>query len=155
MFCDRCGRQISGNEVFCASCGRQVNAAPVRPISSALGRVQRHLSMLATFWLIYSLIRLASGYFVSRWWGWWGPHFPFLPLVFHGIGMIAMAVGIAGLATGWGLHERQPWARSLAIGMGILVLFNLGLGTVLGIYSLWVLLPAQSEQEYRSSARAI
>jgi hypothetical protein len=27
-------------------------------------------------------------------------------------------------------------------------------GTILGIYTLWVLLPAASEQEYRSVARA-
>jgi hypothetical protein len=44
--------------------------------------------------------------------------------------------------------ERRPWARTMAIVVGIIALLNPILGTVLGIYTLWVLLPAAAEAEY-------
>jgi hypothetical protein len=51
---------------------------------------------------------------------------------------------------GWGLMERKPWARTLAIVLGVIVLVKFPVGTALGIYTLWTLAPAQSEAEYRS-----
>jgi hypothetical protein len=42
----------------------------------------------------------------------------------------------------------------LAIVLGCFHLLNPPFGTALGIYTLWVLLPAASEQEYRQIARA-
>ena len=62
--------------------------------------------------------------------------------------------GVAGIITGWGLLERQPWARMLAIVLGCFNLVDMPFGTGLGVYTLWVLLPAKSEEEYRQIARA-
>jgi uncharacterized membrane protein YdfJ with MMPL/SSD domain len=45
--------------------------------------------------------------------------------------------------------ERRPWARTMAIVVGIIALLHPILGTVLGIYTLWVLLPGDAEAEYR------
>ena len=66
-----------------------------------------------------------------------------------------MASGVLGILAGWGLIDRQPWARILAIVLGFFVLLHFGVGTALGIYTLWVLLPAESAQEYERTARAI
>ena len=168
MFCDRCGTQLADNAVYCASCGKQVNPAAPAPMATAprstIGRVEQHLRTLGICWLAYSTLRLLGGWFFaslfSRWWGWgWGgfggPRFGFVPGILHGVGMVLMAVGVAGIMAGWGLLERQPWARMLAIVLGFVVLFNFGLGTVLGIYTLWVLLPAESEREYQRTARVV
>jgi hypothetical protein len=38
--------------------------------------------------------------------------------------------------------------------MGFIALLNVPIGTGLGIYTLWVLLPSQSEDEYRALAQA-
>ena len=46
--------------------------------------------------------------------------------------------------------ERRPWARMLAIVLGVLALFKVPLGTALGVYTLWVLAPATSEAEWRA-----
>jgi hypothetical protein len=43
---------------------------------------------------------------------------------------------------------RQPWGRVLAIIFAILALIHLPLGTALGIYTLWVLAPGASADEY-------
>ena len=63
-------------------------------------------------------------------------------------------MSLAGIAAGWGLLQRQPWARMLAIVLGCISLFDMPFGTALGIYTLWVLLPAKSEEEYRQIAKA-
>jgi hypothetical protein len=38
--------------------------------------------------------------------------------------------------------------------LGFISLFNIPFGTALGIYTLWVLLPAASDEEYRALSRA-
>jgi len=71
----------------------------------------------------------------------------------RGIGGVLIAVAVAGAIAGWGLMERRPWARVLAIVLGVLALFKVPVGTALGIYTLWVLAPATSEAEYRAISR--
>lgn len=65
------------------------------------------------------------------------------------IGSITLLKAAAGFFAGWGLLQRESWARILALVVGFLALLNVPLGTALGIYTLWVLLPGQSDQEYR------
>jgi uncharacterized membrane protein (DUF2068 family) len=56
--------------------------------------------------------------------------------------------GVLCVATGIGLLRRAPWARMLAIIAGFLTLIKLPFGTALAVYTLWVLLPGASGQEY-------
>jgi hypothetical protein len=112
------------------------------------------------FWLAYSAFRLLGGWVFTRFfthWGlFWNPNLPFFfPGLMRGVGMILMTSGILGILAGWGLMERQPWGRPLGIVLGFLALFHFPVGTVLGIYTLWVLLPAGSAQEYQRTARAM
>jgi hypothetical protein len=55
---------------------------------------------------------------------------------------------VAGIA----LLRRASWARVFAIVVSFLMLVHPIFGTALGIYSLWVLLPALSGQEYERLA---
>jgi hypothetical protein len=156
MFCDRCGAPLRGTEAFCASCGKA--AYPPQMARVRLGRVEAHARMLGYFWLAYSMLRLAGGWFFSHffnhWSYFWNPNVPFIfPHLLRGIGFMLMTTGVLGILAGWGLLERQPWARTLAIVLGFLALFHFGIGTVLGIYTLWVLLPRESALEYRRTAR--
>jgi hypothetical protein len=66
----------------------------------------------------------------------------------------ALIFGRALLAviTGIGLLRRAPWARTLAIVVAFLTLIKPLTGTVLSIYTLWVLLPAPSSREYEQIA---
>lgn len=158
MFCDRCGTQLRGTETFCASCGKAFR--PVVPPARTMGRVENHVRMLGMFWLAYSAFRLAGGWlfshFFAHWGPFWDPHIPFfVPGLVRGVGTVLMASGVLGILAGWGLIERQPWARMLAIVLGFFALVHFGIGTVLGIYTLWVLLPAASAQEYERTARVM
>ena len=53
-------------------------------------------------------------------------------------------LALPGLVAGYGLLKRQPWARVLALVVGVLSLVNIPLGTVIGIYTFWVLLKPES-----------
>jgi uncharacterized membrane protein (DUF2068 family) len=66
------------------------------------------------------------------------------------MGWIGGFLGIFGLIhliLAWGLYEHTTWARPLGIVIGFLALIRFPLGTALGIYTIWVLLPEASRVE--------
>ena len=70
------------------------------------------------------------------------------------IGWLILAKAAAGFIAGWGLLQRQEWARIVALVVGFVALLNVPIGTALGVYTLWVLLPSQSDDEYKALAQA-
>jgi len=156
MFCDRCGTEMADSYSFCPACGKAVGRVPLMPARS---RIAGHIRLLGILWLAISAVRLIPGLLLlslfSRSFGFVLPH---VPHVVHGLvqffGLLLLLEGALGLAAGWGLLERRPWARMLTLILGCINLIKLPFGTALGIYTLWVLLPAQAEEEYRQMARA-
>lgn len=162
MFCERCGTQLAQGHRFCPSCGKAVGMAVV-PIERQ-GKVERHIQVLAILWLLSGALNLLAGFML----------FFFSRILFSGIfpvenitalhplmrvllsvgGTIIAIKAVLSLAAGWGLLERQSWARPLALVAGFLDLFHIPLGTALGIYTIWVLLPTESGQEYDRLAQA-
>jgi hypothetical protein len=62
---------------------------------------------------------------------------------------LAMFLGIfsiPGLITGYGLLQLKPWARIVGIVLSAISLINIPIGTVIGIYGLWVLLSKDTER---------
>ena len=70
-----------------------------------------------------------------------------LPLVGTGLGWLLILLGLPGLIAGYGLLTAKPWARVLALVIGILNLVNVPIGTIIGAYACWVLLQ-QPTREY-------
>ncbi|HZY62866.1 MAG TPA: zinc ribbon domain-containing protein [Edaphobacter sp.] len=174
MICQSCGTPIAIGSRFCPKCGAQV-AAPVPPPQPMYPmypprppRVLRNLQILGILWCIFGAYRIVAGLIaitvlrMSSWshyhygfWGWhsnvffWPPWMDgLLPLVF----LISGATAVLAFIAGFGLLSRRSWARVLAIVLAILALLKFPLGTALGIYTLWVLAPAQSRAEYDSIA---
>ena len=56
------------------------------------------------------------------------------------IGGSLVAISLPGLVAGIGLLRGRPWARSVAVVVSALLLFQVPVGTVLGALSLYVLL---------------
>jgi len=167
MYCAHCGTEIKEGQNFCNACGRPANAAPSAASSAAPGllstpartRLSRHLQVLGILWIVGSILRLIPGLallFFSH------TGLPFVPAqvrwflfpLLGGLGVFFSAVAVAGLITGWGLLERRPWARMLAIILGCVALIHVPFGTALGIYTLWVLIPEGADTEYRRLAQA-
>ena len=171
MYCDKCGSAISAGAQFCSSCGKAIGAAPIAAQAPAVragsdGRVQRHVQLLATLWLVNGILRFAevgsifiAGQILPFLTGWgMGGHygnwpFNFLPFGLYAIGCLLAVFGVAHLVLAWGLFQREPWARMLGLVIGFLALLRPPFGTALGIYTLWVLLPEHSGQEYERLSR--
>ena len=59
-------------------------------------------------------------------------------------GFFLILIGLPGIFLAYGLWRMRSWARPLGFVLGILNLFNPPLGTLLGIYTLWVMLKDES-----------
>lgn len=63
-------------------------------------------------------------------------------------GVIIGVLSLFGIATGFGLLQRQQWARFVTIILSILDLFRFPFGTILGVYGLWVLLSSEGASQF-------
>lgn len=157
MFCDACGSEVQLGQSFCSHCGKQLRA-PVMQMPQRRGRVHEHVQLLGILWLAFSgfnavgglLVLLAYNLFVGR---------MNVPLFLHpllaGIGWFILLKSAVGLAAGFGLLQRELWARTLVLILAFIALFtSIPFGTALGVYTMWVLLPRESEQEYEAMADA-
>lgn len=159
MFCDQCGSQLDVNQRFCSRCGKEVTSS-IAIAAPRPGRVAAHVRLLAILWLAFAALEAVSGLgalIVGNWlFSRWGPGG--VPIFVHPlmmlVGILSLAKAAAGFLAGWGLLNRQSWARMLTIVLGVIALFHIPFGTALGIYTLWVLLPSHSEEEYQNYQRA-
>ncbi len=158
MFCDQCGTQLQTGQQRCVSCGKPV----LGPVGYRRNRVQEHVRLVGILWIAYSALSLVGGivlYVVAHTLFGNVIHIPngpppeltswLRPLLTFFSGLI-LAKAAAGFIAGWGLLQREHWARVVTLVVGFVALFNVPLGTALGIYTLWVLLPSQSDDEYRA-----
>ena len=77
---------------------------------------------------------------------------PIIWIVGAVISSIIMLFALPGLLAGIGLLGLRPWARVVAIVISALHLFNIPIGTALGVYGFWVLLNPETEEIFRSAA---
>ena len=164
MFCDKCGAPVPSSQRFCGRCGKEFAAGAVVPFSRH-SRVGEHIRMLGILWLAFSALNalvgvvlfiLANTVFVHLHELGAAPDVPtgFLHSLFGTIGVLILAKAAAGFLAGWGLLQRKPWARMLTVVLAFIALFHIPFGTALGIYTLWVLLPAAADVEYTEQVRS-
>ena len=67
------------------------------------------------------------------------------------IGVFFFAVlALPGIIAGYGLLKHRRWARLLALVVGLFSLFNVPVGTAIGVYTFWVLLQPDVEDIFIS-----
>src|SRR5208283_4062629 len=165
MFCDQCGAPLQAGEPRCGRCGKTVLGL----IELRRSRVREHVRLVGILWMAYSALHVVAGVVVIV----VGQvifgsvhgviHIPngpppevtvwLRPLISF-VGWMILAKAAAGFIAGWGLLQRQDWARIVALVVAFIALLSVPIGTALGIYTLWVLLPTQSDDEYKALAQA-
>ncbi len=161
MFCDACGTQLQINQQYCSGCGKSISGTIIGyPRRS---RIQEHVRLLAILWFAFSAFELVGGLVLiilsntlfahiaqraAAEAGTDGSPLGFLRPLMTVISLFVLAKAAAGFLAGWGLLNREPWGRVLALVLGFVALIHVPFGTALGVYTLWVLLPANSEEEY-------
>jgi hypothetical protein len=164
MFCDRCGAQLQSGEPRCGRCGKTVLG-----LIELRSRVRDHVRLVGILWMAYSALHVMAGVVLiivaqvifGRVRG--VIHIPngpppevtvWLRPLLSCIGWLILAKAAAGFCAGWGLLQREEWARIVALVMGFVALLDIPLGIALGIYTLWALLPRESDEEYKALAQA-
>jgi uncharacterized membrane protein len=56
-----------------------------------------------------------------------------------------LLLSIPAIVCGWGLLKMRRWARLLGIVLSVLTVFQFPLGTIVGVYALWVLFQRDTE----------
>jgi hypothetical protein len=142
-------------ETFCSACGRPVRDIPLMPTQ---GRIAEHVRLLAIFWISLSTFRILPALVLGAIFGVTTDFPPGAPEFVHniviGVAAFLFLGGALGVIVGVGLLNRASWARMLAVVLGCIGLIDMPFGTALGAYTLWVLLPAEAEQEYQQISRA-
>ena len=158
MFCDQCGAPLQPGQQRCARCGKEV-IRRIEAVYVQKNRVQEHARLLGILWMAYTALNVVGGIILivisNTLFGRFSQAGPppevtsWLRPLLTGIAWLILAKAAASLIAGWGLLQREPWGRILALVVGFISLFNVPIGTALGVYTLWVLLPARSDEEYR------
>lgn len=163
MYCDACGAEVQPGQSFCGKCGKQI-IGPVSLAQPLPGRVREHVRLVGLFWLALSAFNIIGGIILyviantlfARMNEFGSPRgSAFLRPLLSTVALLLLVKAAAGFIAGWGLLQHEPWGRILALVMGFISLFtNIPFGTALGVYTMWVLLPARSEQEYETLVAA-
>jgi hypothetical protein len=115
-----------------------------------------HVRLLGILWVAYGALHAIPGLLVFTLVG-SNVFPPGMPGFMRGIiGLFAgvfIVTGGLGVIVGAGLLMRQSWARIASLVVAALSLINIPFGTALGVYTMWALLPAHHEEEYRALTR--
>jgi hypothetical protein len=143
-----------------------VSAAPSVPgIEFQLQNYAGKIKALGVVWFIYAAFSLLTGLmglfwanaFFSGHFGPWmngpwangsTPPMWFMPAILRFAGVFLVARSCLALAAGWGLMQRAPWGRIVAIVAAFLCLLKFPFGTALGIWTLVVLLGYRNSTLY-------
>jgi hypothetical protein len=168
MFCSGCGQPVAPGQQVCPQCGRPTAVPPPPPVPNLAFEVANYanrIRALSTVWFIYGGLSLLTGIvgltFANSFLnggGFWmhGPwargNFPFGPAFGAGILhfvwiMVILRSGLAFIA-GWGLMERTPWGRVVAIVAAFLSILKIPLGTALAIWTLVTLMGYRNTSLY-------
>jgi len=71
---------------------------------------------------------------------------PFIGITGAALVMFLLVLSLPGIVTGIGLLRLRPWARIAGIVLSILGLMAMPIGTIVGVYGLWVLFSRDTER---------
>ncbi len=166
MYCSGCGQALEQGQTFCSRCGRPIPVAPPVPgLQFQLAAYAGKLRTLSVVWFIYAGLTLvlsfmgmafAHAFFYNHFGPW--PHAPWMngpfrpewfgPAFLQFVWVFVALRAALLFAAGWGLRERAPWGRVVAIVAAFLSLLKFPLGTALGIWTLVTLMGYRNQTLY-------
>jgi hypothetical protein len=168
MFCSGCGQALAQGQAVCPQCGRPASVQPppaVPNLAFEVANYSNRVRALSTVWFIYGGLSLALGVvglaFANSFLnggGFWmhGPfphgNFPFGPgfgsAIIHFAWIMVILRSCLAFVAGWGLMERAPWGRVVAIVAAFLSILKIPFGTALAIWTLVTLLGYRNTSLY-------
>lgn len=72
-----------------------------------------------------------------------------LTIVANVVMVLILILSIPGIIAGIGLFKRKEWARILTLILSVLDLFNIPVGTAIGVYSIWALVQPEVVEQFK------
>ena len=119
--------------------------------------VQEHVMILGWLYIIANAIFLVIGAFVFTLLTGIGvaagdpDAVAILGVVGTSVGLLLATLSLPGIIAGYGLLTRKAWGRILALIVAIISLVNIPVGTVIGVYALWVLMQESAVDYFEAS----
>jgi hypothetical protein len=119
--------------------------------------MEKHIDVIGALWIVWGAIGIILGLFILG--ILLGISFipslePEAPVILRtvglGVGLFLVILSAPEVIAGIGLLKRQEWGRILALVEAFLNLFWIPLGTILGIYSIIILLNQETTQLFRA-----
>jgi len=167
MFCQQCGAQVNDAAQFCGTCGKPIGSHSAAVQSGdPLQRLSSHVRTIGILWAVYAAFRVLMGVWtlafsrlmlpmISGVFARSAAPFPFpFPLVeflrtiYLAAFILGVLAGILGSIAAWGLLQREPWGRTMALVVAFISLISIPFGTALGVYTLVILLPSAAGHDY-------
>jgi hypothetical protein len=137
-------------------------APPVPAMQFQLESYSGRVRALSVVWFIYASLTLALSFVgmtfarafmfnhFGPWGRWEGPFRPewFGPAVLHFVWLFVVLRAALLFGAAWGLMERAPWGRVLAIVAAFLSLLKFPIGTAIGIWTLVTLMGYRNQTLY-------
>lgn len=108
--------------------------------------MQKHLKTLGTLYIVFGMLGvLVSLGFLNAYFGYWMPPGK-MKLLFSDSGWGSVLVflfavtSVPGIVAGLGLLKGKNWARFLLLVLAFVNFMNIPLGSMLGIYTIWVVM---------------
>lgn len=119
-------------------------------------QVQQHITILGVLHLVSGALFAAIGLFILVLFTSIGlalaTEDPIAPRILMIMGFsvagLMVVLSLPGMVAGYGLLKRRPWGRVLALVVGALNLFNVPVGTVIGLYTIWVLMQGSADTSF-------
>jgi hypothetical protein len=135
---------------------------PVPAMQFQLESYSGRVRALSVVWFIYASLTLALSFVgmtfarafmfnhFGPWGRWEGPFRPewFGPAVLHFVWLFVVLRAALLFGAAWGLMERAPWGRVLAIVAAFLSLLKFPIGTAIGIWTLVTLMGYRNQTLY-------
>jgi hypothetical protein len=122
-----------------------------------------HVKVLAIVYIVFSALGTLAAFIVAAVFGAAGVAtaagasgtdaaiaLPLIGLTGTALCAFLLVVSLPGLVAGIGLLKYKPWARVLAIILSALNLINFPLGTIVGVYGLYVLLSEEGSRLFKA-----
>jgi hypothetical protein len=124
--------------------------------------METHVKVLAVLFIVFSALGTLGAFVVATVFGVAGVAtaagasgsdaaiaLPIIGLAGTALTIYLLALSLPGLIAGIGLLKYKPWARILAIVLSALHLINFPIGTLLGLYALYVLLSDEGSRLFK------
>ncbi|MCL4538641.1 MAG: hypothetical protein M1378_03435 [Bacteroidetes bacterium] len=107
--------------------------------------MDKHLNLLGMLYIVLGLFHIVSLSIAALFlFGFDRFSFPieagFVRVVIALVFGFIIVVSLVGIVAGIGLMKGQKWAEGVALVLGFILLINVPLGTLLGLYTIWVLM---------------